>query len=66
MPEETTSSLWTDVNALKKAISLSEKERSKQRIKKFLNEIEGCTNEELVRFERIIMERRGRAAVPPL
>ena len=54
--------MWADVNALKKEISLSEKERSEQKIKKILNEIEGCTDKELARFERIIMERRGRAA----
>ena len=66
MPEETTPSLWADVNALKKEISLSEKERSKQRLKTILNEIEGCAKEELARFERIIMERRGRAAVPAI
>ena len=28
----------------------------------FLNEIEGCTDEELARFERIMVERRERAA----
>ena len=41
---------------------MSEKERSEQRVEIFPNEIEECTDEELARFERIIMERRGRAA----
>ena len=43
--EETTASLWADVNALKKEISMSEKDRSKQRMEKFLNEIESCTRQ---------------------
>ena len=54
-PEETNASMWADVNALKKEISLPEKERSEQRIEHFLNKIEGCTAEELARFERIIL-----------
>ena len=33
-PEETTASMWADVNALKKQISMSEKERSKQRVER--------------------------------
>ena len=33
----------------------------KQRYEKFQNELEGCTDKELERFERIFMERRGRA-----
>ena len=64
-PEETTASMWADVNALKKEISMSEKERSKQRVESFLNELEqgtaSLTDKELARFERMIMERRGRA-----
>ena len=39
-PEETTAIMWVDVNALKKEISLSEKEKSKQRIEEFVNELE--------------------------
>ena len=66
-PEETTASMWADVNALKKVISMSEKERSKQRVKSFFNEIEqgtaSLTDEEFARLERTIVERRGRAAV---
>ena len=57
-----TASMWADVNALKKEISLPEKERSEQRVESLLNEIEGCTDEELERFERICTERRGRTA----
>ena len=45
-------------------MSLSEKERSEQRAEILLNEIEGRTDEELARLERIIMEGRGRATVP--
>ena len=40
---------------------LQEEERT-ERMEKILNVIEGCMDEELTRFERIIMERRGRAA----
>ena len=58
--------MWADENALKKEILLSEKKRSEQSIDIFLNKIEGCTNEELARIERIIMERRGRAAAPAI
>ena len=65
-PEETTAIMWADVNALRKEISLSEKEKSEQRIEEFVIKLEqrvaSCTDERLSRFERIIMERRGRAA----
>ena len=57
--------MWADVNALKKEISMSEKERSKQRVEGFFNKLEqgtaSVTEEELARPERTIMERRGRA-----
>ena len=63
--EETTPSMWANVNALKKEISLSEKERSKQRVESFLDELEGgiasFTDEEFVRPKRL-MERRGHTA----
>ena len=65
-PEETTASMWADVNALKKVISMPEKERSKLRVKSFFNEIyEGTaslTDKEYAKLERIIIERKGRAA----
>ena len=61
-PEKATARVWAAVNALKKEITLSETEGSEQRLKKILNEMEGCMDEELARFESIIMERRGRAA----
>ena len=65
-PEETTANMWTDMNVSKKEISMSEKERSKQRVESFFNELEqgtaSLTDEEFARLERIIMERRGRAA----
>ena len=54
--------MWADVDGLKKEISMAEKERSKQRVESLLNEIEGCTDEELERFDSIFVERRGRAA----
>ena len=58
--------MWVDVNALRKKISMSEKERSKQRVESFLNELEqgpaSLTDEEFARLERMIMERRGCAA----
>ena len=64
-PEETTESMWTYINALKEEISLSEKERSEQRVESFLNEFEGgpasFTNEKSARLKHIV-ERRGRAA----
>ena len=66
-PEETTASMWGDVNALKKVTSMSEKERSKQRFESFLNELKQGTaslmDEEFARLEHMIMERRGRAAL---
>ena len=46
-----------------------EEERA-ERMENVLNNIEGCTDEELARFERIIMERKhraaGRAAAPAI
>ena len=37
---------------------------TEQRYEIFQNGLEGCKDEELERFERIIMERRGRATAP--
>ena len=54
------------MNVLKKKTSMSEKERSKQRVESFFNEFEqrtvSFTDEEFARIERIIMERRDHAA----
>ena len=65
-PEQTTASMWADVNALKKKISTSEKERWRKRVENFLNELEqgiaSLMEEEFARLERMITERRGRAA----
>ena len=36
----------------------------KQRFENFQTGLEGCTDEELDRCERIIMKRRGRATAP--
>ena len=65
-PKQTTANMWAEVNALKKAILMSEKYRSRQRVESFINEVEqgtlGLTDEELARLERTARERRGRAA----
>ena len=65
--EETTARLWADVNALRKETSIPEKERPKQRVESFLNELEqeisSLKDEELARLERMITEKRSRAAV---
>ena len=65
-PEKTTASMWADVNSLRKEISISEKVRSKQRVKSFLNDLEqgtaSVTDKEIARLKRMIMERGGHAA----
>ena len=54
------------MGAAEKAISMSGKVRSKQRVESFLNEREqgtvSLTDENFARLERMIVERRGRAA----
>ena len=37
---------------------------TEQSFENFQTGLEGCTDEELKRFERIIMKRRGRATAP--
>ena len=58
-PEKTAASMWADVNSLRKEISISEKERSKQRVESFLNDLEqgtaSVTDEEIARLKRMIM-----------
>ena len=58
-PEKTTASMSADVNSLKKEISMSEKERSKQRVESFLDDLEqettSVTDEEIARLKRMIM-----------
>ena len=65
-PEQTTASMSAEVNALQKAISMSGNKRTKQRVEGFTNELErgtaSLTDEEFARLERMIRERRGRAA----
>ena len=65
-PEQTTTSMWAEVNTLQKAISMSEKERSKQRVESFISKLEqgtaSLTDEEFPRLERMIRERSGRVA----
>ena len=64
-PEQTTASMWADLNAQKDAISMSVQDRSRQRVASFINELErgtaSFTNEEFARLKRIV-ERRGRDA----
>ncbi|CAM9590510.1 unnamed protein product [Ascophyllum nodosum] len=43
---------------------LQQKKMAEQRFENFQTGLERCTDEELERFERIIMERRGRATAP--
>ena len=66
MPEQTTTSMWADLNALKDAISMSGKERSSQRVMSFINELDqgaaSLTDGEFAMLKRMIMERRGRDA----
>ena len=61
--EQTTASMWSDLNALKDAISISGKERSRQRVMSFLNELEqgtaSLTDEELAMLKRMTVERRA-------
>ena len=62
----TAANMWAKVNALKEAISMSEKDRLRQRVESFINELEqgtaSLTDEEFARLKRGIRERRGRAA----
>ena len=65
-PEQTTASMWADLNTLKDAILMSGKERSRQRVNGFINEIDQRTaslmDEEFAMLKRMIVERRGRDA----
>ena len=62
-PEKFTASLWSDLNELKDAVSLSGKDGSSQRAKSFIKKIgQGTmsfTDEEFARIKRFV-ERRGR------
>ena len=64
--EQTTANMWAEVNTLKKVISISGKDRSRQRVESFIDELAqgtaSLTDEEFARLERMIVERRGRAA----
>ena len=65
-PEQTTASMWADLNALKDAIFMSEKERSSQRVMSFMNELDrgtaSLTDKKFAILKRMIVERRGRDA----
>ena len=56
--------MWADLNELMKAISMSGKERSRQRVKSFINELNqgtaSLTGEEIATLKRMIVERRAR------
>ena len=57
-PDHITASMWSDLNALKHAISISEKYGSRQKAKSFISELgQGTvsfTDEELARLKRIV------------
>ena len=63
-PEQTSESMWSDLKELKDAISMSGKERSRQRVKSFINEFDrgtaSFTNVEFAMLKRMVEERRGR------
>ena len=56
--------MWSDLNALKGGISLSGKDGSRQKVKRFINELgQGTvsfTDKEFARIKRFV-EKRGRA-----
>ena len=57
--------MWSDLNASKDAVSTSEKERSRQRVNNYINELgQGTLSLTDVEFARLkqIVERRGRDA----
>ena len=65
-PEQITASMWSDLNALKDAISMSGKDWSRQKVTSFIDEIGrgtvSFTDEEFAMLKRFV-ERRGREAV---
>ena len=60
-PEQTTTNMWAKVNALKKAISMPGKDRSRQKVESFINKLEqgtaSLTDEDFDRLERMIRKR---------
>ena len=62
-PEQTTASMWADLNESKDAISMSGKERSRQMVMSFIHELDqgtaSLTDEEFAMLKRMIVERRG-------
>ena len=65
-PEQTTASMWADLNESKDTFSMSGKERSRQRVMSFMNELDqgtaSLTYEEFAMLKRMIVERRGHDA----
>ena len=61
-PEKNTASMWAELNTLEEAISMSGKDRSRQRVKSLINKLEqrtgSFTDEEFARLKWIV-ERRG-------
>ena len=62
-PEQITASSWSDLNELIDPVSLSGKDGSRQKVRRFINEIEQGTvsDEELARIKWFV-ERRGHDA----
>ena len=62
-PEQTTASIWGDLNTLNDAIFMSGKDRSSQRVMSFINELDQgtarLTDGEFAMLKCIIVERRG-------
>ena len=58
--------MWAELNALKNAISMPGKYRTRQRVESFINELEqgtpSFTDEEFARLKRIVERRGGYAA----
>ena len=63
-PERTPASMWENLNALRNAISMSVKDRSRLRVKRFMKDLRqgtmSLTDEEFPRVKCMIVERRGR------
>ena len=58
-PEQTTASMWADLNVLKDVISMSGKDGSRQKVKSFINELDqgtaSLTDEEFARLKGMIV-----------
>ena len=65
-PEQITASMWSKLNALKDATSMSGKDGSRQKVKSFINELDrgtvSFTDVEFAVLKHMVEERRGRNA----